>query len=152
MQLSPDGGQTWNVTRRVDDARPVRARRYPAVHVEETGRVHVVWMDDRTGYGALYHAYSDDNGASFSPNTRITDRSFLFPADAPPPPPGTQNGTWIGDYLALATVRKRVIVAWSDQRSGNAKSTVYVSVGVSRRVKTSSTSERSKPIVKAGSK
>ena len=121
-------GVTWRMTR-VDDAPQATAWRYPAIHVDDRGRIHIVWIDDRTGYGALYHAYSDDGGTSFSPSTCVSDRPFLFPADYPPPPPATQNGTWIGDYLSLTTVGDKVIVAWSDQRRRTPKSVVYVAVG-----------------------
>lgn len=131
MHASSDGGRTWRRTR-IDDAVRASAWRYPAVHVDGKGRIHVVWMDDRTGHGALYHAYADDSGASFSANTRVTDRPFAFPSDAPPPPPATQNGTWIGDYLAVTSVGDRVIVAWSDQRAGLARGVVRVAVGTIR--------------------
>jgi hypothetical protein len=130
IQTSTDGGKTWR-TRRVDDAPRATAWRYPAVHVDPKGRVHVVWMDDRAGFGAIYHAYSDDAGATFSPNTRLSDKTFPFPANAPPPPPATQNGTWVGDYLSLTTVGDLVIVAWSDQRAGTPKSVVQIAVGSS---------------------
>jgi len=92
IQTSPDGGKTWRITR-VDDAARATAWRYPAVHVDPMGRVHAVWMDDRAGFGAIYHAYSDDGGASFSPSSRVSDQEFNFPTDAPPPPPATQRGT-----------------------------------------------------------
>ena len=131
MQMSTDGGRTWR-TKRVDDAARATAWRYPAVHVDPKGRVHVAWMDDRAGFGAIYHAYSDDAGATFSPNTRLSDKTFPFPANAPPPPPATQNGTWVGDYLSLTTVGDLAIVAWSDQRAGKPKSVVQISVGSSR--------------------
>jgi hypothetical protein len=131
MQTSADGGKTWR-TKRVDDAPRATAWRYPAVHVDPKGRVHVAWMDDRAGFGAIYHAYSDDAGATFSPNTRLSDKTFPFPANAPPPPPATQNGTWVGDYLSLTTVGDLAIVAWSDQRAGTPKSVVEIAVGSSR--------------------
>jgi len=128
IQTSADGGKTWR-TRRVDDAARATAWRYPAVHVDPKGRVHVAWMDDRAGSGAIYHAYSDDAGATFSPNTRLSDKTFAFPSSAPPPPPATQNGTWVGDYLSLTTVGDFVLVAWSDQRAGTPKSVVVIAIG-----------------------
>ena len=128
IQRSGDGGKTWLMAR-VDDAARATAWRYPAVHVDGRGRVHVTWMDDRSGFGAIYHAYSDDGGASFSPNTRVSDQQFEFPPGAPPPPPATQSGTWIGDYISLTTAGERVIVAWSDQRAGRPKSVVEIGVG-----------------------
>ena len=128
IQSSADGGRTWHVTR-VDDAARATAWRYPAIHVDRGGRVHVVWMDDRSGFGAIYHAYSDNAGGNFSPNTRVSDQPFAFPAGAPVPPPATQNGTWIGDYISLTTAGDRAIVAWSDQRAGTPKSVVQIAVG-----------------------
>jgi hypothetical protein len=128
IHTSADGGKTWRVTR-VDDAARASAWRYPVVHVEAGGRVHVAWMDDRGGFGAVYHAYSDDAGVNFSPNKRVSDQQFRFPASAPAPPPGTQDGTWVGDYLSLTTAGGVVIVAWSDQRAGTPKSVVQLAVG-----------------------
>ncbi|MBF0129537.1 MAG: hypothetical protein HQL33_06065 [Alphaproteobacteria bacterium] len=128
VQTSTDGGLSW---RRVQVALPGegKAWRYPALHVDRAQRVHVVWMDDRDGYGAIHHAYSDDRGKTFSAATRVSDARFPFPAKAPPPPPGTQDGTWIGDYIGLASVGDRIVVAWSDQRAGPGLSTVYTAVG-----------------------
>ncbi len=131
IQSSVNGGKTWRTTR-VDDAARATAWRYPAVHVDPKGRVHVVWMDDRAGSGAIYHAYSEDAGATFSPNTRLSDKTFAFPSSAPAPPPATQNGTWVGDYLSLTTVSDLAIVAWSDQRAGAPKSVVQIAIGNSR--------------------
>lgn len=128
LESSSDGGRTWRRSR-IDDAKKSQAWRYPALHVDSQDRLHVVWMDDRSGSGALYHAYSDDGGRNFSKNCQISDAPFPFPADAPYPPPANQNGTWIGNYLSITSVGDRLVVAWSDQRSGHGKSTVYVAVG-----------------------
>lgn len=126
---STDGGANW---KRVQVVAPGtgKAWRYPAIHVDKSQRVHVAWMDDRDGSGAIYHAFSDDRGAVFSAATRVSDAKFPFPAKAPPPPPGTQDGTWIGDYLSLTSAGDNIIVAWSDQRAGLSLATVYVAVGV----------------------
>jgi hypothetical protein len=128
IHISADGGGTWRTTR-VDGAARATAWRYPAVHVDRKGRVHVVWMDDRSGPGAIYHAYSDDAGQNFSLGTRVSDQQFRFPADAPVPPPATQTGTWVGDYLSVTTAGDVAIVAWSDQRAGTPKSVVQIAVG-----------------------
>jgi hypothetical protein len=131
IHVSADGGRTWRVSR-VAYSPQAHAWRYPAIHVDGRGRIHVVWMDDRSGFGALYHAYSDDGGVHFSADTKISDQSFIFPANAPEPPPATQDGTWIGDYLAVTSAADNVIVAWSDQREGNSKSIVRTAVGQAR--------------------
>jgi hypothetical protein len=97
LNATADGGKTWQKAR-VDDARRATAWRFPAITVGTDDRIHVVWMDDREGYGAVYHAYSDDGGRHFSKNERVSDRPFPFPTDSPPPPPANQKGTWVGDY------------------------------------------------------
>lgn len=131
MHSTADGGKTWQRSR-VDRAATASAWRYPAVHVDRSGRVHVVWMDDRDGHGVLYHAFSDDSGKTFSVNTRVSDVEFPFYPDAPPPPPVNQAGNWIGDYLSITSVSDKVVVAWSDQRAGMPRSTVFVAVGTAK--------------------
>ncbi len=128
LQSTQDGGLSWKSTR-IDTGDRASAWRYPAIHVDGRGRLHVVWMDDRDGQAAIYNAYSDDNGASFSTNSRVSDQPFPFPSDAPPPAPANQNGTWIGDYLSITSVADDIVVAWSDQRTGTSQSTVYTAVG-----------------------
>lgn len=128
VYTSLDAGDTWTRSQVVTPG-TAKAWRFPAVHVDGTGRVHVVWMDDHEGFGAIYHASSDDRGQTFGAPSRVSDAQFPFPAKAPPPPPGTQDGSWIGDYLSLVSVRDAVVVAWSDQRAGPTLSTVYVAVG-----------------------
>jgi hypothetical protein len=128
LNKTADGGKTWQIAR-VDDARRATAWRFPAITVSTDDRIHVVWMDDREGYGAVYHAYSDDGGRHFSKNERVSDRPFPFPSDSPPPPPANQKGTWVGDYLSVTTVADKVVVAWSDQRAGHSLSAVYAAVG-----------------------
>ncbi|MFN3076948.1 MAG: hypothetical protein ABT940_08740 [Alphaproteobacteria bacterium] len=122
---SVDGGRTWRRTQ-VVPAEVGREWRFPVAHVDGKGRLHLAWMDDREGFGALYHAFSEDRGVTFSPATRITDAEFTFPKRAPPPPPATQSGNWVGDYISLTSVGERLVVAWSDQRAGPALATVYV--------------------------
>lgn len=128
VHASDDGGRTW---RRADvvASGPAKGWRFPVLHVDRAGRVHVAWLDDGSGSGVVYHSHSGDRGATFSAATKVSDRPFPFPAKAPPPPPGTQDGSWIGDYIALTSVGDAVLVAWSDQRAGPALSTVYVAIG-----------------------
>ena len=128
INRTSDAGRHWS-RHRVDDGSRASAHRYPIIHVDANNRLHVAWIDDRTGSGAVYHAFSDDNGLTFSTNTRVSSVDFPFPADAPPPPPSNQKGTWIGDYNSMTTVDGKVIIAWADQRSGHTISNVYLSIG-----------------------
>jgi hypothetical protein len=128
LQATEDGGKTWRKAR-VDTAPTALAWRYPAIAVSPTGRVHIIWMDNRDSHGAVYHAYSDDGGRTFSENARVSDRPFYFSPDWPYPPPANQAGTWIGDYMSVTVVHDKVVAAWSDQRAGTPLSAVYAAVG-----------------------
>lgn len=132
LHISVDRGETWEISR-VDDADRASAWRFPAMHIERSGRVHIVWMDDRSGYGGVYHAYSDDGGRSFSPSVRISDAPFVFPAKAPLTAVAINEGTWIGAHMSITSVAGTLLVAWSDQRAGLRKSALYYVTGTARR-------------------
>src|SRR2546425_6056747 len=124
LHRSRDAGESWE-TFRIDDADRATAWRFPAIHVEKSGRAHIIWMDDRAGSGAVHHAYSDDDGRTFSPNEVISDQSFVFPGDASYVHVALNKGTWIGAYISITSVSGTLIAAWSDQRAGLRKSVVY---------------------------
>jgi hypothetical protein len=128
LSVFVDAGRNWRVSRIAADER-ASPWRYPTVTVGPDDRVHVIWMEDRDGSGAIYNAYSDDRGVTFSAAARVCDAPFPFPAGAPAAAHANQDGTWIGDYLSATTVGHEVVVAWSDQRRGTPQSVVYVSVG-----------------------
>src|SRR5215213_6129995 len=131
VQRSTDGGATWSQPVRVnDDPRGNGVRQLtPDISVAPNGRVDVVWFDTRTnlpspviprpaGTGDVYYASSTDNGATFSGNRRITDRSINLDD-------GTlgRNGTytwWGPDSVPLGN--DSVLFAWGDPREGNVDS------------------------------
>jgi hypothetical protein len=134
LHSSHDCGRTWMKTK-ITSSKTAHAWRYPAVSVDSRQSVHVVWMDDNTGHGVMYHSSSNNQGKSFSKAERISDEDFPMPVDAPYPPPANQDGTWVGNRLGLTACGDRVIVAWSDQRSGRPNSKVYVSIGTLNKTK-----------------
>lgn len=78
---STDGGKTWSPPKRVTDD-PVTdfANKFdPQISVAPNGRVDVGWYDFRNDDGHMlidvYATYSNDGGATWAPNVRITDRS-----------------------------------------------------------------------------
>src|SRR3990172_8219472 len=88
VATSGDGGQTWTPGVRVDDAPPGAQAFRPALAVESSGVVHAVWEDWRN-LGApyqIYHAASQDAGASWSTAVRVSSSSSgriaAFPAVA----------------------------------------------------------------------
>jgi len=143
LYVTDDAGRTWRSSR-IDDARDASEWRFPAIHVEQSGGVHVAWMDNRLRTGGLFHAYSEDGGKSFSPNTRVSDREFPFPNNAPPPPPANQAGTWIGNYLSVTSSGPKIVIAWSDQREGATKSVVRIALGSKGEIGTKTSGSRLK--------
>lgn len=68
---SEDGGATFLSKVKVDDAVTSSQRSSPAVAVNDTGSIFVVWIDDRDGVWNVYFAKSDDNGSTFSTNKPV---------------------------------------------------------------------------------
>ena len=65
MKSSSDGGLSWGSQVRVDGGNGNATM--PDVAVDVNGKVHVIWMDARSGGGTqLYYANSTDHGATFS--------------------------------------------------------------------------------------
>ncbi|MGH9165476.1 MAG: hypothetical protein ACRDZW_08205 [Acidimicrobiales bacterium] len=129
---SGDGGTTWSAPIRVNDdlAGNLIAQRQPKVAVAPNGRVDVVWQDRRHGYrsptnahlgngefraGDTYYAYSLDNGATFSANRRITDRTINNDVGL-----DYRSGTYQFFSPSLVPLGDdKVLFAWMDSREGN---------------------------------
>jgi hypothetical protein len=144
FQRSTDGGAVWSNPRRLNrDAKiqlEITQTRHPNLSVADNGRVDVVWQDRRHWYlgpprreeglgvcththtecdearlGDTYYSSSDDGGASFSRERRITDRSinndvgydYRFGA------------YWDYGPKALPIGNDRIMFAWMDSRDGN---------------------------------
>jgi hypothetical protein len=79
LSYSDDHGDTWSAPIRVnDDAIGNGADQwFPWVVVDESGHVHVVFLDRRNDPDnflySLYLATSTDGGAAFGPNVRVSD-------------------------------------------------------------------------------
>jgi len=83
---STDGARTFEPPRRInDDARDI-SHRFDNLIIDASGRAHIVWIDRRDiedakargqqrAGAALYQVHSDDEGASWSPNRRLTEDS-----------------------------------------------------------------------------
>ncbi|MGQ0519807.1 MAG: hypothetical protein ACT4PX_01490 [Actinomycetota bacterium] len=134
---STDGGATWSAPLRLNDDPPGSgapatgpAQRHPMVKVAPNGRVDVVWQDRRHGYrspthshlgngearmGDTYYTFSSDNGATFAPNRRISDKSQNL--DVGYDHYGQIYWSW-GPTLAHIG-NDEVLFAWQDSREGN---------------------------------
>lgn len=75
---SDDGGATFMEKVRVDDVVDTSTNRSsPAVAVNDTGSIFVVWNDDRNGASRIYFSKSDDNGSSFSANLPVVPSGLI---------------------------------------------------------------------------
>lgn len=94
---SADNGATWaDETRLTDD--PADSK-YPSAALQG-GNVHVVWADRRDGPTQTYYKHSEDNGGTWSEDTRLTD---------------TLQPCW---YPSVAAWGDNVHVVWEDGRHG----------------------------------
>jgi hypothetical protein len=67
---STDGGTTWSTTRNLSLA--VGACRDPAVAVDSSGGIHIVWDSITPGNWEIYHKKSTDGGSTWSATRRLT--------------------------------------------------------------------------------
>lgn len=69
---SVDNGSTFLSKVKVDDADVSSQRSSPAVAVNDTGSIFIVWSDERGGVSRIYFSKSDDNGSTFSANLNVS--------------------------------------------------------------------------------
>lgn len=112
---STDGGDTWSAPVRVNDDGAGAAQFFPWIAFDESGTGWVVWYDRRHDPAGVdvYVARTDDAGASFGPNLRVTGATFtpVLPVE-----PGAI--AFIGDYNGIAAAGGRVFPFYQDARRG----------------------------------
>jgi hypothetical protein len=112
LAWSDDRGEHWSDPVRVNDDAPGNfAEQFlPWVVVDDRGRVHVTFLDNRLGPGrsmmAEYMATSTDGGVTFGPSIRVSDH-------AGPPAP------FLGDYNQPTAAGNRLHAIWADGRFGD---------------------------------
>ena len=116
---STDGGQTFTPPKMLNDDDPAKlaVQATPNVSVAPNGRVDAVWWDFRDEPGKfandVYYSYSEDNGATWSKNIRITDRSVSRQIGV------WSNGADIRQPPGVVSTNKLAIMAWDDTRFGD---------------------------------
>jgi hypothetical protein len=116
LERSLDAGATWSAPVRMNDDPPgdQRDQFFPAITVDDRGVVRAMWGDDRLdtlhpgGHDYdIFGATSLDHGATFGPNTRISDASSN--------PDNDFGGSFIGDYFWITPCGTAL---WTDTRNG----------------------------------
>ena len=132
MRVSRDGGASWSdVVTINDDAERPNVRHYdPGISIAPNGRVDVAWYDfresvvpeadsesapfNRGGYQHVYYSSSVDQGRTWSPNLRVSDRLI-----------DRNIGVWSNNVhshynVGITSSNDAVYLAWQDSRNGNA--------------------------------
>ncbi len=134
FQRSIDRGSTWSQPARLNRQAPIQGpvtqTRHPSISVAPDGRLDIVWQDRRHWYrgcvqthapceearlGDTYYRYSDDAGAKFSAERRITDRSMNNDVGFD----YRYGAYWAYGPQSVPLGRDRTLVAWMDSRDGN---------------------------------
>jgi hypothetical protein len=68
---SLDGGKTWSTPTVVHRDRQLITHRFDSLLVDARGRLWVTWVDKRDLKAAIYYAYSDDRGVTWSGDTKL---------------------------------------------------------------------------------
>jgi hypothetical protein len=116
FERSTDGGRSWTPSVRLnDDNVPLDTQFTPQIDVAPNGRVDVVWYDFRLEHGFapdVYYTHSDDNGQTWAPNQRLTDRSINFTL-------GVSANSDLRQPPGVASADQYAAVGWIDTRLGN---------------------------------
>jgi BNR/Asp-box repeat protein len=110
---STDGGQSWSPAVRLDDDDvPLDTQFTPQLDVAPNGRVDVAWYDFRLEHGFapdVYYTHSSDNGVTWAPNQRLTDRSIDFTL-------GVSTNSDMRQPPGVASADEYAAVGWVDPR------------------------------------
>ena len=116
---STDRGKTWSTPTRLSDDPPqdLAGKYHPELAIAPNGRIEVAWWDFRNDNGNfatdVYLTTSFDDGASWTRNTRVTDRSI-----------SRRIGVWYGNSdirqpPGLVATNQFTLVGWDDTRNGD---------------------------------
>ena len=132
LRVSHDSGKTWEdrVVVNDDSAMPNVHHMHPNLSVAPNGRLDIVWMDTRNspiapgtmtplpnvsyvGHQDVYYTYSLDEGRTFAPNIKITDRII-----------DRRFGIWQGNAdihgpTGITSTDDAVYFTWQDSRNGH---------------------------------
>lgn len=102
LAVSTDFGKTWKHHRVNDDA-PCANHMLPAAALDpRTGRVHVMWVENRGGIGQV--AYSSCDASGCAANERVSDEPFAAYSFV------RHSNKWLGEYNVLLLDEQRRVL------------------------------------------
>jgi hypothetical protein len=106
LATSSDRGATWTRVQ-VNDDQPCASHIMPAAALDASGRVHIIWEENRSGRGGIAYAWCDSGGARCSPNEAVSEPFASYRL-------GRHGADWLGDYISLVadTERGRLHAVW----------------------------------------
>ncbi|MFA5404422.1 MAG: T9SS type A sorting domain-containing protein [Ignavibacteria bacterium] len=116
---STDYGQSWSSPVRVNDDATTTDQWMPAITVDKkTGRIFIFWYDSRNDPSGnliteLYGTTSTDGGATFVPNSKISNASFNPNLMAIG---GGSDAGYMGDYIGNCGIGITSINSWMEDR------------------------------------
>ena len=116
LNRSTDGGLTWSSGIRVnqDPINNGKIQYFPAVHVDKTGGLNVIFYDDRnttSDSSGVFLARSEDGGNSWK-EFEISDQNFK------PLPIGGLGQGYQGDNISITSSNGKLWPVWMDNRTG----------------------------------
>jgi hypothetical protein len=121
FRYSDDQAATWSNAVTVNDDPNTIANNqfFPAIWCDKaTGRLYIKWYDSRlvptSDSVDVYATYTDDGGATFAPNQRITNKTAKTKLTTSGSAPAYQ-----GDYDAVAGHNNQSLLVWTDFRNNN---------------------------------
>jgi hypothetical protein len=116
LNRSTDGGQTWSTGIRVnqDPVNNGKIQYFPAVHVDKTGGLNVIFYDDRNTTSdstGVFLARSEDGGDNWR-EFEISDKNYK------PIPIGGLGQGYQGDNISITSGNNKLWPMWMDNRTG----------------------------------
>jgi len=115
MVSSINKGDSWSRRKKINDDDTDHFQFFPEITVDPNGTLHAMWGDLRDDPNEvsyhIYYASSENQGKTWSTNSRVTD----FPSN---PNLAFPNGRFIGDYFGLKATKEDVYMVWADSRLG----------------------------------
>lgn len=108
LATSKDNGKTWSRVKVNDDATCANHAGPQAVIDPKTGRVHITWLENRTGKGGLAYTSCDPGGAKCAPNEAVSTpfASYVLTRHSP---------KWMGEYgtMIFDADKRRLHSVWT---------------------------------------